>query len=96
MNIKKEFNILCGCGIGTTTCCVFIFFTLISAMNPVSVEKSVPSSEGGSIVSSKKKALSISRVFTTPGSDPLEEVKYERRTSKITNTEILFASPHQV
>ena len=31
--------------------------------------------------------LSIPRVFTTPGSDPLEEVMYERRTSRITNTD---------
>jgi ribonucleoside-diphosphate reductase alpha chain len=29
--------------------------------------------------------LSISRVFTTPGSDPLEEVAYEKRTSRIVN-----------
>ncbi|PIP65114.1 ribonucleoside-diphosphate reductase, adenosylcobalamin-dependent [Candidatus Peregrinibacteria bacterium CG10_big_fil_rev_8_21_14_0_10_49_16] len=29
--------------------------------------------------------LSISRRFTTPGSDPLEEVRYEKRTSRITN-----------
>ena len=29
--------------------------------------------------------LSISRVFTTPGSDPLEEVTYEKRTSRIAN-----------
>ncbi len=31
--------------------------------------------------------LSISRVFTTPGSDPLEEVTYEKRTSRIKNTD---------
>ncbi len=31
--------------------------------------------------------LSIPRMFTTPGNDPLEEVTYERRTSKITNTD---------
>ncbi len=30
--------------------------------------------------------LSIPRVFTTPGSDPLEEVLYEKRVSRITNT----------
>ncbi|MFA5272616.1 MAG: vitamin B12-dependent ribonucleotide reductase [Candidatus Peribacter sp.] len=29
--------------------------------------------------------LSIQRLFTTPGSDPLEEVAYERRTSRIKN-----------
>ncbi|MDD3897268.1 MAG: hypothetical protein PHU04_05550, partial [Candidatus Peribacteraceae bacterium] len=31
--------------------------------------------------------LSIPRVFTTPGSDPLETVNYERRTSRIVNTD---------
>lgn len=30
--------------------------------------------------------LTIERVFTTPGNDPLEEVAYERRTSKIVST----------
>ncbi|MDD5074948.1 MAG: hypothetical protein PHO54_03660, partial [Candidatus Peribacteraceae bacterium] len=29
------------------------------------------------------KGLAVPRVFTTPGSDPLEEVKYEKRTSRI-------------
>ncbi len=33
------------------------------------------------------KGLSIPRLFTTPGSDPLEEVRYERRTSRIVNTD---------
>ncbi len=32
------------------------------------------------------KGLSIERKFTTPGSDPLEEVTYEKRVSRITNT----------
>jgi len=41
---------------------------------------SVPSPKGTG------KGLSIPRVFTTPGSDPLEEVTYEKRTSRITNT----------
>lgn len=31
--------------------------------------------------------LSVRRVFTTPGSDPLEEVTYEFRTSRIKNTD---------
>jgi ribonucleoside-diphosphate reductase alpha chain len=31
--------------------------------------------------------LSIRRMFTTPGSDPLEEVTYEYRTSRIKNTD---------
>ncbi len=30
--------------------------------------------------------LSIPRLFTTPGSDPLDEVVYEKRTSRVTNT----------
>jgi ribonucleoside-diphosphate reductase alpha chain len=33
------------------------------------------------------KGLSIERHFTTPGNDPLEEVKYERRRSVIKNTD---------
>ncbi len=33
------------------------------------------------------KGLVISRRFTTPGSDPLDEVRYERRTSRIVNTD---------
>jgi ribonucleoside-diphosphate reductase alpha chain len=37
--------------------------------------------------------LHISRFFTTPGSDPLEEVRYEKRTSRIANTDgsVVFA-----
>src|SRR3989344_913428 len=31
--------------------------------------------------------LHIPRRFTTPGSDPLDEVRYERRKSKIANTD---------
>ena len=31
--------------------------------------------------------LSIPRVFTTPGSDPLDEITYEKRTSRIKNTD---------
>ncbi len=34
----------------------------------------------------RAEGLSIPRVFTTPGSDPLEEVTYEKRTSRIKNT----------
>ncbi|UPA23043.1 vitamin B12-dependent ribonucleotide reductase [Candidatus Peribacteria bacterium] len=34
-----------------------------------------------------KVGLSIERVFTTPGSDPLEEIAYEKRTSRIKNTD---------
>lgn len=31
--------------------------------------------------------MSVERVFTTPGSDPLEEVRYDLRTSRIKNTD---------
>lgn len=34
----------------------------------------------------KSGGLSIPRLFTTPGSDPLDEVTYEKRTSRVTNT----------
>ncbi|MDD4318719.1 MAG: vitamin B12-dependent ribonucleotide reductase [Candidatus Peribacteraceae bacterium] len=37
--------------------------------------------------SHRGKGLSIPRVFTTPGNDPLEEVRYEKRTSRIVNTD---------
>src|SRR3989338_7914483 len=40
----------------------------------------------GSSIKKKGAGLSIPRVFTTPGSDPLEEVTYEKRVSRITNT----------
>ncbi|MDA1208934.1 MAG: vitamin B12-dependent ribonucleotide reductase [bacterium] len=46
--------------------------------------KSSPSMVAGS---GTGKGLSIPRVFTTPGSDPLEEVTYEKRTSRIANTD---------
>ncbi|MDP7454930.1 MAG: hypothetical protein QF809_05335, partial [Candidatus Peribacteraceae bacterium] len=32
-----------------------------------------------------KQGMAIGRRFTTPGSDPLEEVKYEKRLSSIKN-----------
>jgi hypothetical protein len=35
----------------------------------------------------KRRGLSVDRVFTTPGSDPLEEVTYEKRVSRIKNTD---------
>ncbi len=35
---------------------------------------------------SKRRGLSVGRVFTTPGSDPLEEVRYDKRVSRIKNT----------
>ncbi len=36
--------------------------------------------------SEEQKGLKISRLFTTPGIDPLEEVVYAKRTSRIVNT----------
>jgi ribonucleoside-diphosphate reductase alpha chain len=41
-----------------------------------SVQSSIPGAKG----------LNIRRMFTTPGSDPLEEVTYEKRVSRIANT----------
>jgi len=35
----------------------------------------------------QKRGMSIERKFTTPGSDPLESVTYEKRKSKISNTD---------
>ena len=61
-------------------------------MNP-STLSSVSSASKGETRPSKSLAkkgkgggLSIRRMFTTPGNDPLEEVTYERRVSKIANT----------
>ncbi len=44
-------------------------------------------SEQESMNARRRHGLSVRRVFTTPGSDPLEEVRYERRTSRIVNTD---------
>ncbi len=66
-------------------------------MNPkaASVEKDIPREEAAA--KGKKRAagslkqkgagMAIARRFTTPGSDPLEQVKYEKRTSVIKNTD---------
>ena len=66
-------------------------------MNPVSAAtaKTVPmdiprvdSAQGGSEEKVQaSRGLRIQRMFTTPGSDPLDEVRYERRTSRIVNTD---------
>jgi len=34
-----------------------------------------------------RKGLSVSRVFTSPGRDPLEDITYEKRVSRIKNTD---------
>ena len=64
-------------------------FPVLSPMNPPAPTTTDTDLASQGMVSSPKKSvhkgLSIPRVFTTPGSDPLEEVAYERRTSKITN-----------
>jgi len=46
---------------------------------------SVPTRKGASPHFHRGRGLTIRRVFTTPGNDPLEEVKYELRTSRIKN-----------
>jgi len=52
-------------------------------MQPLSsVSRSVEQSSSGR---SKRGGLSIRRLFTTPGNDPLEEVACEQRTSRIKN-----------
>jgi len=62
-------------------------------MNPNAVSSSSKVSHAqqesllGTDTSSYGKGMSIRRVFTTPGSDPLEEVHYELRTSRIKNTD---------
>ncbi len=50
-------------------------------MNPVTSP-----SRPVSMSKNQGEGLSVQRVFTTPGSDPLEEVQYEKRTSRIKNT----------
>ena len=50
------------------------------AKNPVSSVTSPPKAQ-------QQKGLSVQRMFTTPGSDPLEELQYEKRNSRIANTD---------
>ncbi len=59
-------------------------------MNPQATstdDRTQSSVSAADTVSTPAKGLSIHRVFTTPGSDPLDEVTYEKRTSKIKNTD---------
>ena len=57
-------------------------------MNPRAASSVSRLSEASSASPRKReKGLSIHRVFTTPGSDPLEMVTYEKRTSRIANTD---------
>lgn len=61
-------------------------------MNPPTstTESTTPKTAATQPSTAKKnlgKGMSIQRVFTTPGSDPLEELTYEKRTSRIANTD---------
>ena len=84
----RWFNILCDCGPVTTTWCVYLF-PIYLMPPPVPAKYTAPSTSVSTAqaFSAQKKGLSIPRVFTTPGSDPLEEVQYERRNSRIANTD---------
>ncbi|MDD5026215.1 MAG: vitamin B12-dependent ribonucleotide reductase [Candidatus Peribacteraceae bacterium] len=63
----------------------------MNSANSPSFPRSTASSHGtiprADAARAKGKGLSIPRVFTTPGNDPLEEVTYEKRTSAIKNTD---------
>lgn len=59
-------------------------------MNPPTSTTQSTTQKNASATESPKnlgKGLSVQRVFTTPGSDPLEEVTYEKRISRIANTD---------
>ncbi|MBT3835579.1 vitamin B12-dependent ribonucleotide reductase, partial [Candidatus Peribacteria bacterium] len=59
-------------------------------MNPVTSDadiKDIPLADGASSSQEANRGLHIERKFTTPGSDPLDEVKYEKRSSRISNTD---------
>lgn len=62
-----------------------LFLSASLSMQSSSPSSSVTRRESARAQASRGKGLSVSRVFTTPGSDPLEEVKYERRTCRIKN-----------
>ncbi len=65
----------------------YLFFPPLS-MPPISSSSSASSVShhaGKNAPSHREKGLTVQRVFTTPGNDPLEEVTYERRTSRIKN-----------
>ncbi len=79
----------------------YILCSPSNTMNPnaasLSTARDIPPADVSSTLkSAKKKAvkqakghgrgLMISRRFTTPGTDPLDQVKYDRRTSRIVNT----------
>ena len=84
----RWFNILCDCGPVTTTWCVYLF-PIYLMTPPVPAKHTAPSTSVSTAqaFSAQRRGLSIPRVFTTPGSDPLEEVQYEKRSSRIANTD---------
>lgn len=61
--------------------------TNVSSRKQTSRSSSVKKGEGDIPPLQKNGGLSIRRLFTTPGSDPLEEVSYECRASRIMNTD---------
>lgn len=59
----------------------------IIPMNPTQTEHATSSSVSSDAATSRGAGMSIPRVFTTPGTDPLEQLQYEKRTSRIANTD---------
>ncbi|MEQ1849693.1 MAG: vitamin B12-dependent ribonucleotide reductase [Candidatus Peribacteraceae bacterium] len=56
---------------------------------PLASERTIQSAKKKAVEKAQKKGikgLTIARLFTTPGTDPLEQVQYERRVSRIVNT----------
>jgi len=56
-------------------------------MNPTKYSPSLSTSQPLEAPSASSGGMRIERMFTTPGSDPLEQVVYEKRTSRIANTD---------
>ncbi len=56
-------------------------------MNPLNASMSSDASQIQNTTNASSGGMRIERMFTTPGSDPLEQVVYEKRTSRINNTD---------
>ena len=56
-------------------------------MNPLNASMSSDASQIQNTTNTSSGGMRIERMFTTPGSDPLEQVVYEKRTSRINNTD---------
>ncbi len=56
-------------------------------MNPRAAMQADPATLEQETILPPKGGMTVHRLFTTPGSDPLEEVTYEKRTSRIKNTD---------